>query len=651
MKEDIVKRLKELIERANYYRDMYYNHNKSIISDEEYDALFDEIERLEEETGVVFGNSPTQSVGYKTVSELPKYQHETPLLSLAKTKSVDDLVKFMEKGDTYLALKLDGLTTELIYENGELVMASTRGDGEEGEVVTHNAYHIAGVPHRIGYTERLRVVGETIIRLDDFAKYVEQVGEVTPVRNVASGSIRQLSAEICAQRNLMFIPFAVLNGFEEYGSKTERLNALVNVGFNKNYAVSFVQTEQYSVEDVQKAIDNLVNVARDEKLPIDGLVLAYDNVELSAKQGRTSHHFKDGIAFKFYDEKQKTIFRGIELNPTRTGMVSLTILFDEVIIDDAKVSRATGHNLDIIENFRFGIGDEITVYKANQIIPQVEKNLTKSGTYVLPDVCPCCGAKLVAKAKQEARFLYCTNEHCSAKAVRRFVHFASKPCANIDGFSEATIEKFVEKGWIKTFADIYRLKEHADEIASMEGFGQVSCDNLLTSIEKSRNMKLENYLTAIGIPNIGKRTAKDIANVFGGDYQAFANALKNNFDFTSIDSIGDIINRSIYEWYADKNETVMLAGLVAELNFAVAEPVANASATFQGKTFVVTGTLQNYNRDTIVEEIERLGGKCSSSVSKKTDYLLAGEKAGSKLDKAKALGVKIITEEEFEQMK
>jgi len=652
MKEDMIIRLKELIKQANHYRDMYYNHNISLVSDEAYDALFDEIVELEKETGVILKNSPTQSVGYKTVSELPKYVHETPLLSLDKTKLVEDLVAFMNKGTTYLGLKLDGLTTELIYENGELVMASTRGDGIEGEVVTHNAYHIDGIPHKIGYTERLRVVGESIMRLDDFEKYCEQVGEVTPVRNVAAGSIRQFSSEVCAQRKLLFVPFAVLDGLDQYDSKVDKLDHLVSFGFEKNNLIVYPQcsNHSYSEAEIQNGIDFLVEKAKERQWPIDGLVLAYDDVDYSESLGRTEHHFKDGVAFKFYDEKKETIFRGIELNPTRTGMVSLTILFDEVVLDDAKVSRATGHNLDIIEKFKFGIGDKITVYKANQIIPQVAENLTKSGTYALPSVCPCCGSKLVAKAKLEARFLYCSNDLCSAKMVRRYSHFASKPCANIDGLSESTLEKFVEKGWIKKMCDIYKLEDHAAEIMAMEGFGEQSCNNLLIAIEKSRKIKLENYLTGLGIPNVGKKTAKDISKAFGGNYQKFIDALENYYDFTRIAEIGDIINRSIHEWYRDAFEQNFIEGLSDEMEFEV-EVAIQTSGVFNGKTFVVTGTLQNYTRDSIVEEIERLGGKCSSSVSKKTDYLLAGEKAGSKLEKAKSLGVKVITEQEFEDLK
>ena len=654
MKEEMVIQLKKLIERVNYYRDMYYNHDKSIISDEEYDALFDKIAYLEKETGVILKNSPTQSVGYKTVSELPKYIHETPLLSLDKTKLVSDLVSFMDKGTTYLGLKLDGLTTELIYENGELVMASTRGDGVEGEVVTHNAYHIEGVPHKIGYTERLRVVGESIMKLDDFEKYINQVGEVSPVRNIAAGSIRQFSSEICAQRKLLFVPFAVLDGLDQFISKTDKLNYLCSLGFEKNSLVMFpkLKNRRYEETEVQAQIDFLIETAKKRALPIDGMVLAYDDVAYSKSLGRTEHHFKDGIAFKFYDEKEETVFRGIELNPTRTGMVSLTIMFDEVIIDSAKVSRATGHNLDIVENFKFGIGDKITVYKANQIIPQVSENLTKSNTYKLPDVCPCCGAKLEVRTKLEARFLYCSNEMCPAKMVRRFAHYVSKSCANIDGLSEATIEKFVEKGWIKKISDIYHLSEHASEIAEMDGFGKVSCNNILSSIEKSRKIKLENYLTAIGIPNVGKKTARDISRAFNGDYKQFMIAIDTEYDFTVINEIGDIINRSIHEWYHDAFEQSMVKGLSEELEFEV-EPENNTQSNrkFEGKTFVVTGTLLNYTRDSIVEEIERLGGKCSSSVSKKTDYLLAGEKAGSKLTKAKTLGVTVLSESDFEGMK
>lgn len=652
MKEEKIVRLKELIEKANYYCDMYYNHDTSVISDQEYDALFDEIAQLEKETGVILKNSPTQTVGYKTVSELEKYVHETPLLSLGKAKLISDLVSFMNKGKTYLGLKLDGLTTELIYENGELVMASTRGDGIEGEVVTHNAFHIEGIPHKIGYKERLRVVGESIMKLDDFENYVMQIGKVSPVRNIAAGSIRQFSSEVCAQRKLLFIPFSVLNGLEQFNSKIEKLDYLSTLGFEKNNLIVFEKPvgKPYSEEEVQAKIDELVETAKNRLLPIDGLVLSYDDVAFSKSLGRTEHHFKDGIAFKFYDEKEETVFRGVELNPTRTGMVSITILFDEVIIDDAKVSRATGHNLDIFEDFKFGIGDKITVYKANQIIPQVDENLDKTGTYVLPDICPCCGSKLEARAKLEARYLYCSNEHCPAKMVQIFSHFVSKPCANIDGLSEATLEKFTEKGWIKTLKDIYHLVDYAAEIKAMDKFGEQSCNNLLTAIENSRKIKLENYITAVGIPNVGKKTARDIAKKFNGDYTAFMEALENGFDFTTIPEIGDIINSSIHAWYENPLEQNMVFGLAEEMQFEIANSTSSGNV-FDGKTFVVTGTLLNYTRDSIVEEIERLGGKCSSSVSKKTDYLLAGEKAGSKLEKAKSLGVKVITEQEFEQLK
>lgn len=652
MKEEKIVRLKELIEKANYYCDMYYNHDTSVISDQEYDALFDEIAQLEKETGVILKNSPTQTVGYKTVSELEKYVHETPLLSLGKAKLISDLVSFMNKGKTYLGLKLDGLTTELIYENGELVMASTRGDGIEGEVVTHNAFHIEGIPHKIGYKERLRVVGESIMKLDDFENYVMQIGKVSPVRNIAAGSIRQFSSEVCAQRKLLFIPFSVLNGLEQFNSKIEKLNYLSTLGFEKNNLIVFEKPvgKPYSEEEVQAKIDELVETAKNRLLPIDGLVLSYDDVTFSKSLGRTEHHFKDGIAFKFYDEKEETVFRGVELNPTRTGMVSITILFDEVTIDDAKVSRATGHNLDIFEDFKFGIGDKITVYKANQIIPQVDENLDKTGTYVLPDVCPCCGSKLEARAKLEARYLYCSNENCPAKMVQIFNHFVSKPCANIDGLSEATLEKFTEKGWIKTLKDIYHLVDYAAEIKAMDKFGEQSCNNLLTAIENSRKIKLENYITAVGIPNVGKKTARDIAKRFNGDYTAFMEALENGFDFTTIPEIGDIINSSIHAWYENPLEQNMVFGLAEEMQFEIVNSTSSGNV-FDGKTFVVTGTLLNYTRDSIVEEIERLGGKCSSSVSKKTDYLLAGEKAGSKLEKAKSLGVKVITEQEFEQLK
>ena len=691
MQEEILK-LKNLIQLANHYRDMYYNHDISEISDEEYDALFDEIKALEDKTGVIFHNSPTNSVGYSVVSELEKYVHETPLLSLAKTKLVGDLIKFATAGDCFLGLKLDGLTTELIYEDGKLVLASTRGDGNEGENVTHNALHISGIPHSIGYKERLRVVGESVLLLDDYKALVEKTGEDSPARNIAAGSIRQLSSKVCAERKLSFIPFNVLDGLKEYDNKTDQLTHLSQLGFE---LVDFVQFPKKDIdiftEDYfQSKIDELTEKAKLRKLPIDGLVLSYNNIEYGKSLGKTEHHFKDGIAFKFYDEKVPTIFRGVELNPTRTGMVSITILFDDVTLDNANVNRASGHNVDIFENFKFGIGDKITVYKANQIIPHVAENLTKSGSYELPMICPCCGSKLVIKAKKESRFLYCENDDCPAKAVRKFSHFVSKSGMNIDGLSSATLERFADMGWIKCFKDIYHLSDYREDIIDMDGMGEVSYNNLITAIEKSRNVKLTNYLTAIGITNVGKKTAKDIAKHFKDDYGKFMEAVETGYDFTIIQDIGDIVNRSIHEWYKDDISLRMIEGLSEELNFVTKnknsvglvgrsndvstdkgnqmslfgldddtsssaflqddEGVSVGSDKLEGKTFVVTGTLKNYTRDSIVEAIEDNGGKCTGSVSKKTDYLLAGESAGSKLAKAQSLGVKVITEEEFEQM-
>lgn len=670
--QEKIKTLKNLIKEANHYRDLYYNQDISAISDEEYDALFDKIKALEEETGVLFKDSPTNSVGYSVVSDLKKYTHETPLLSLDKTKMVSDLISFTENGDCYLGLKLDGLTTELIYENGELVMAATRGDGFEGEDVTHNALHIEGIPHKIRYNGRLRIVGETVLKLDDYQRLVEERGEDSPCRNIASGSIRQLSSKVCAERKLFFTPFNVLEGLEEYEKKTDQLAHLNTLGFELNHLVTIPKNNSatpYSEEYIENAIKYLEEKAKESKLPIDGMVITYDNIAYGRSLGRTEHHFKDGLAFKFYDEKQTTIFRGVELNPTRTGMVSIKILFDEVILDSAKVSRATGHNVDIFENHKFGIGDEILVCKANQIIPHVSENITKSGTYQLPMVCPCCGSQLVIKAPKDARFLFCENTDCPAKAVRKFEHFASKSGLNIDGISASTLEKFLDLGWLRSYKDIFNLSAYYTEIVNMEGFGELSYTNLVDAIEKSRNVKLENYLTAIGIPNVGKKTARDISRHFKGDYGKFMDAINGDYDFTVIPEIGDIVNRSIKEAFKDEMFLRMINGLDMELHFVSTANVSNGNAQMSlttnadgmdggsvgsskldGKIFVVTGSLVNYTRDTIVEAIENNGGICTGSVSKKTDYLLAGEKAGSKLAKAQSLGVKVITEEEFKAM-
>jgi DNA ligase (NAD+) len=389
--------------------------------------------------------------------------------------------------------------------------------------------------------------------------------------------------------------------------------------------------------------------ATDLFIPIDGIVISYDDIKYSESLGATSHHKNDAIAFKFEDEIVETIFRGIELNPTRTGIVSLTALFDEVEIDGTIVSRASVHNIDIFENFKFGIGDKITVYKANMIIPQIASNLTKSGTYELPTDCPCCDHKMYIEAPKDARFLFCSNPNCPAKLLQRFVHFVSKPAMNIEGLSEATLEKFIAKGWLKTFIDIYALK-YKTEIADMDGFGQRSFENLRDAIEKSEHVKMENFLIAIGIPNIGKTASKTISKYFKGDWFDFERAITDGFDFTQLEDFGQTMHDNIYNWYDNTQEFLMWSSMTVILDFIKAEKPQISGNVFSGKTIVVTGTLNNFTRDSIQAKIESLGAKAGSSVSSKTDCVLAGDKAGSKLTKAQELSVKIITEDQFLQM-
>jgi DNA ligase (NAD+) len=650
-----IKKLKQLITQCNQYRNEYYNLNSPSVSDVEYDKLFDEISQLEKETGCIFSNSPTQQVGYKVVSKLQKIQHSIPLLSLNKTKIMSEIEKFIGDNASLIMLKLDGLTVELEYDNGKLQKGSTRGDGYEGEDITHNISAFKNVPLEIDYKGYLKIVGEAIIYINDFDMINSQLPEEekykTP-RNLVAGSVRQLDSEVCAKRCVYFIPFEVIEGLDDIinnYSKTYKLSALFHLGFDRCESCTISGNNDPDFLRLEEIFDYFRNKANGNYIPIDGIVVKYDDISYSNSVGETSHHKNDGIAFKFEDEVIETIFRGIELNPTRTGMISLTALFDEVEIDGTSVSRASVHNIDIFESFEFGVGDNITVYKANMIIPQIASNLTKSRTYQLPMDCPCCGYKMAIEAPKDARFLFCSNPDCPAKLLQRFVHFVSKPAMNIEGLSEATLEKFISKGWLKKFVDIYALK-YKTEIANMDGFGQKSFENLRDAIEKSEHVKMENFLVAMGIPNVGKTASKTISKYFKGDWFAFEKAILDGFDFTTLEDFGYIMHESIYHWYNNFKERVMWDSMTVMLDFIKPENTIATSNPFVGKTIVVTGTLNNFTRDSIQEKIESLGAKAGSSVSSKTDYVLVGDKAGSKLTKAQELGVKVIIEDQFLRM-
>lgn len=658
-----MEKIKQLVEQLNIYRDEYYNDNNPTISDSEYDKLFDELSELEKTTGIVLSNSPTHSVGYEVKSKLEKVTHDIPLLSLDKTKNLEEVKKFIDIQPCLVMLKYDGLTVKLIYENGELIEASTRGNGTVGENITHNARTFKNLPLTIPYKDRLVITGEAIIHKNDFEKInstLEEKDKYKTPRNLSAGSVRQLDSSICAKRFVYFMVFDVLEGLDS-NSKFENLNTLISYGFQteKYYRLP---NESISLED---AIQSLQEKSTENFIPIDGIVIRYDNIEFSKKQGRTSHHYNDGIAFKFNDEAETTTLKNVEWQISRNGNLTPVAIFDKIIIDGTEVSRASLHNINMIESLKLGIGDSISVIKANMIIPQIVENFTKSDSLEIPKKCPICNSDTQIKQLNETKVLTCSNPKCGGKQIQKFVYYVSKPCMNVDGLSEAIITKFIEHGFLKSLEDIYTLDDYAYDIINIEyiidreksgktsykkKFGEKNYKNLWESIQNSRNCKLENFLTALGINQIGKSASKEISKHFNGDWNEFYQAIKNEFDFTSLNDFGEVANISIKEWFSNSENVSIVEKILPYLNFEKISNVPIEDNPFIGKTVVVTGTLQNYSRDSIKEKLETLGAKVTNSISKKTDYLIAGEKAGSKLIKAQSLGVEILTENQFETL-
>ncbi|MBQ6815823.1 MAG: NAD-dependent DNA ligase LigA [Clostridia bacterium] len=653
-------RIKELVEFLNRCCDEYYNKNNPSISDAEYDALFDELTRLEAETGFVLENSPTQRPGYEVLSELKKTEHEIPLLSLAKTKDVNDLLDMAKKNNGYLALKLDGLTVKITYKNGEIFMASTRGDGAVGEVITHNAKVFCNLPKKINFKEELTISGEAFIDIATFNRINESIEEneekySTP-RNLASGSVRQLDSAVCANRGVRFIPFNVLAGLGNIPLKTGRLKKLAELGFELIDTEFLDSTD--NADTAMLKINKLKDSAAQKGYPIDGIVFSYDNADFCAKQGKTSHHFKDGIAYKFGDPSFETTLNNIDWNISRTGQLTPVAEFDAVEIDNTIVERASLHNITFIENKRLNKGDKILVSKRNMIIPHVEQNLSYNGggeyTVNYPKFCPICNQETTVKTTENGgntiKVLYCENPVCAGKKIKNYTHFVSKPAMNIDGLSESTLEKFTKLGWINSLSDIFSLPKYRQEIIEMEGFGEKSYNNLVAALEKAKSTKLSNLLVAVNIGLVGKNAAKQIETLFSGSAQELLTAIDNNFDFSSIEGFGETINNEIYLWFKNpenRNEFTKLLNIV-DLEQVVQN--IQEDSIFNSKTVVITGTFQNFNRDALTEKLQNLGAKVTGSVSKKTDYLLCGENAGSKYTKAKELGVRVITEQELETL-
>lgn len=664
--KELLERQRELTARMNVYRDEYYNKNAPSVSDAVYDRLFDELLELEEQTGVVMTNSPTQTVGYPVVSGLPEAKHEIPLLSLDKTKSVQDLLSFQAGHTVNLSLKLDGLTTEIIYEDGVLQRLSTRGDGEIGDDITHNAAAIEGIPMQIPYKERLVVAGESFIRNSDFEMLRQTLVDNTGKpyknsRNLAAGSVRAYNASTCAKRCVHFLPFAVIEGLSEIEDETDskrmKLAKITEFGFGR---VRSLQFSTANTDMMELHIKVLKDKAAEEDLPIDGLVLCYDSISYSRTCGRTGHHFKDGLAFKFEDELFETRLDHIEWTPTRSGEISPVAVFDTVEIDGCEVSRATLHNLSFIEGLELMPGNRILVSKRNMIIPQVEENLDRgsfSMEALIPKFCPCCGHETMIHTTQkrvdgelkQTKTLFCHNPDCASQNLRKFVHFVSKKAMDIEGLSEATLEQFIAHGWLRDFTDIYRLDEHREDIIRMDGFGEKSWQRLWNAIEKSRNTTFERYLIAMDIPMIGNTASSALGRCFDWSIRAFEVAVDTGYDFTQLPDFGETLHNNIHEWFSIEENRILWEELKPMVNIEKKEMNTTAvqDNPFVGKTLVVTGKVEPYTRDGINAKIVSLGAKAGSSVSKNTDYLICGENAGSKLAKAQSLGVTVLSPAEF----
>ena len=642
--------MRQLVNKLNHYRDQYYNHNISEVEDSEYDKLFDELKNLEKEEGIVYSNSPTQTVGYQVQSKLKKVTHSHPMLSLAKSTDLNEIEKFINGKFVVFMLKCDGLTCSIHYKDGKLISAETRGDGTVGEDITNNIKMVSNVPLTIPVKGSVTVDGEIIVKWDVFKKMNEGILEgedFSHPRNYASGSIRQLDTKITKDRQLSFIAWKLIEAPLFSKHFKENLNLITAMGFE---VVPWRTYKDTSIEKLPEIFSLMYyGVAKEHNIPVDGLVLAYDDIEYGESLGATSHHLNSQFAWKREMENVETTLRDVEWNIGKSGMVAPTAVFDPIDLGGAITTRATLHNVSIIKGLKLGIGDRITVARMNEVIPKVTSNITQSDNLKIPTVCPCCGDKLEHRVSDSgAETLWCVNPNCPEKMLSKFVQFVSKPAMNIDGLSEATLKRFIDAGYITRFADIYHLSNFKREIVKMEGFGAKSYEKLIDSIEKSRNVKLENYLVALSIPNIGKSAAKTISKYFNGDYSKLVESLRTNFDFTQLDDFGEIMNQSLYNWW--QKESNLEDNLITELHFIVEEKKEVAQNDFwRGKRFCVTGSF-SVSRDKIVEKIEAQGGTFVSSVSKKLDLLIVGEKAGSKLKKAQDLGIKILTQEDLKNV-
>lgn len=643
-------RMKELVDLLNRAGKAYYQDAQEIMSNYEYDSLYDELVSLEKELGMTLSNSPTVNVGYQVLSELPKERHEEPMLSLDKTKEVEGLKEFLGDQKALLSWKMDGLTIVLTYQDGELKKAVTRGNGEVGEVITNNARVFRNIPLKIGYEGELILRGEAVIGYRDFERINEEITDVQAKyknpRNLCSGSVRQLNNEITARRNVRFFAFALVRapGVDFHNSRAAQMEWLKEQGFE------IVEYHMVTRDTVEGEVIKFSEKIPENDFPSDGLVLIYDDIEYGQSLGRTAKFPRDSIAFKWADETSRTRLLEIEWSPSRTGLINPVAIFEPVELEGTTVSRASVHNISIMEELELGVGDEIEVYKANMIIPQIARNLTRSGVRDIPAVCPVCGGKTQIRQEGNAKTLYCTNPECQAKHVKAFTLFVSRDAMNIEGLSESTLEKFIARGFIREYADIFHLDRYRDEIQSMEGFGEKSFQNLEASIEKARTTTLPRVIYGLGIANIGLANARMICRAF--DYELDRMLAADEEDLNAISGIGDVIAGAFVAYFKDPVHRRRLEDLLKELTI-VEEEGAGAPQTLAGLTFVITGSVTHFaNRSEVKTLIESLGGKVTGSVTSKTDYLINNdvESTSSKNKKARELGIPILSEEEFLEM-
>ena len=642
-------RIKELIQILNRASEAYYAEDKEIMSNFEYDKLYDELVALEQETGMVLANSPTVNVGFEAVDELPKERHDKPMLSLGKTKSREDLRDWLHGQEALLSWKLDGLTVVLTYYDGKLAKAVTRGNGEVGEVITNNARVFQNIPLTIAYKGELILRGEAVISYSDFEKINAKIDDVDTKyknpRNLCSGSVRQLNNEITANRNVKFIAFSLVKANEVSfeNSREKQFRFLQEQGFE---VVPFKRVTEDTIMETIEAYEEAIQTF---DIPSDGLVLSYDDIAYGKGLGMTAKFPRDSIAFKWQDEIRETTLKEIEWSPSRNGLINPVAIFEPVELEGTTVSRASVHNISIMRGLKLGIGDKITVYKANMIIPQIADNLTESNTIKIPEVCPVCGGKTEIKQVSDVQSLYCINPTCEAKKIKSFTLFVSRDAMNIDGLSEATLEKFIGKGYIHEFADIFHLDAYKDEIIQMEGLGEKSYQNLWESIQKARHTTLAKLIYSLGIANIGLANAKMICREYRNDLDAMRHAEVE--ELSAIDGVGEIIAGTFRDYFQDEANMEKLNRLLPEIEIAV-EEVDEASQTLQGMAFVITGSLEHFeNRNAMKEAIEQKGGKVTGSVTSKTVCLINNDalSSSSKNKKARELEIPILTEEEFMQ--